>query len=85
METKKVGSITIKTNDRHASSVLLNEVLSKKGQLIRARMGINLVPSCTENCTGLILVAVEGGEEQINELQSELNKIQNVETKVQLF
>ena len=60
MSKKYLATITILVENRQANSQELQEILTKNGHLIMARMGINVEKSCVDNCTGLIVLVAEG-------------------------
>jgi len=81
MAKKHLGTITILIKDRHANSPDVNRVLSEQGNLVMARLGVNVQPLCVDNCTGLIAVAVEGAVKEINELAQKLNSLYGIVAK----
>ncbi len=82
METKKhLGTITILVKDRHASSPDVNKVLSEQGNLVMARLGVNVQPLCVNNCHGLITVAVQGTAKEINGLAKKLDSLYGIVAK----
>jgi len=82
MENKKnLATITILVKDRQANSQELQKLLTDNGHLILSRLGVNVERSCVENCTGLITIAVEGTEEEINDLTNKLNSFSGIVVK----
>lgn len=82
MPTKKnLGTITILVKDRHANSPDVNRVLSDQGNLVMARLGVNVQPLCVSGCYGLIVVAVQGTIKKINELAKKLNALYGIVAK----
>ena len=78
---KHLGTITILVKDRHANSPDVNRVLSEQGNLVMARLGVNVQPLCLSGCTGLIAVAVEGTAKEINQLTKKLNSLYGIVAK----
>lgn len=83
-DKKHLGTITILVKDRqmHASDV--NQMLTDHGQEIMARLGVNVQRSCVENCTGMIVVAVEGTAKEINDLTKELDELYGIVAKASI-
>lgn len=78
MAEKYLATITILTNDRQANAAAVQKVLTANSHLIMARLGVNLQRSCVSNCTGLIVVVVEGTKKEINDLTRGLDKLPGV-------
>ena len=78
---KHLASVTILSDDRHANATAMQKVMTDRGRLIRARLGVNLVPSCAAKCNGLIVLAVEGTLSEIKELTAAFNKLKSVKAK----
>lgn len=83
-EKKHLGSITILIKDRQTHAQEVQDILTKNGHLIMARMGVNVRRSCVENCTGLISVAVEGTADEINGLAKELDGLYGIAAKASI-
>ena len=82
METKKhLGTITILIKDRHVSSPDVNKLLSEEGNLVMARLGVNVQPACLSGCYGLIAVAVEGTIKEIKILTKKLDALYGIVAK----
>jgi putative iron-only hydrogenase system regulator len=77
----QLGTVTIMIGDRtsHASDV--NKALSEAGDLIIARMGINVERTHVDHCSALITVVVEGSKKEINDLTKTLDKLYGVVAK----
>jgi len=75
---KHLGTITILVKDRHANSPDVNRVLSEQGNLVMARLGVNIQPLCVSGCTGLITVSVQGTAKQIAGLTKKLNSLYGI-------
>lgn len=78
---KHLGTITILVKDRHANSPDVNRVLSEQGNLVMARLGINVQPLCFSNCLGLITVAVQGTVKEIDQLTKKLDALYGIVAK----
>lgn len=78
---KHLGTITILVKDRHANSPDVNKVLSEQGNLVMARLGVNVQPLCANNCYGLITVAVQGAAKEIKGLTKKLDSLYGIAAK----
>lgn len=78
---KQLASITILIKDRQSHAKDVQQILTDSGHLIIARLGVNVQRACVENCTGLITVAVEGTNQEVNELTEKLNKLYGIVAK----
>jgi len=78
MSHRALGTITILSGDRHNSSEAMNKLLTKHGHQIMARLGVNVVPKCTERCPGLIALAVDSTREELEEITKELKAIPDI-------
>lgn len=78
---KHLGTITILVKDRHANSPDVNRVLSEQGNLVMARLGVNIQPLCLSGCTGLITVAVQGTVTEVSQLTKKLNSLYGIVAK----
>ncbi len=74
MENNILASISILVKDRKNNSASINQILTENGNLIMARLGVNLQRKCTENCQAMIVVAVEGKKEDIKKLEEGLHQ-----------
>jgi metal-responsive CopG/Arc/MetJ family transcriptional regulator len=81
----QLASITIFTSNRQSSSVEINTILSEYSHLIMSRMGVNVQRSCTENCPGMIVLAVQGDSDKIKELLLKLKKIEETKAEILVF
>ena len=81
MNKKYLATITILSMDRQANSLEVQKILTAKGHLILARLGVNIQRSCASNCTGLIVIAVEGTKKEIIGLTEELDKLYGIVAK----
>jgi len=78
---KHLATITILSDDRHNNSADMQEIMTDQSRLIRARLGINLAPTCSALCPGMIVLAVEGTEAEIKALAKKLNSLKAVKAK----
>ncbi len=70
-----LASISLLSLNRQFNSTELNKVLSEYSSLISARLGVNVQKNCTQQCPGLILLAIEGDKELTVKLTEDLKKI----------
>jgi len=80
-----LATISILVEDRHNKSAGVNELLTKVGHLIRARMGVNLEPKCSADCLAVITLVAEGTKEEINGLTEKLNALTGVKAQNNLM
>ena len=86
MATKKyLGTISVLIKDRHNISAGVNELLTKEGGLIRARLGVNVEPKCSSDCLAVISLVVEGEAAEINGLAEKLNALNGVKAQANLL
>lgn len=78
---KHLGTITILIEDRQKNARAVNDLLTDRGHFIVARLGANVQPKCVENCTGLVILAVEGTEEEINGFNDEIKALDGTTVK----
>ena len=81
MTKKHLATITILIKDRQIHAKDVNEMLTKNGHLIMARLGVNVQKSCVEHCIGMITVAVEGGAKEINDLTKNIDELYGIVAK----
>lgn len=81
MIKKQLATITILVKDRQSHSKDVQQILSDYGHIIIARLGVNIQRACVDNCTGLIVVAVEATKKEINDLTKKLNKLYGIAAK----
>ena len=80
-EKKHLATITILVKDRQMHAKDVQQMLTDNGHMIMARLGVNPQRSCITNCTGLIVVAVEGTAKQISDLTKKLDKLYGIVAK----
>lgn len=73
-----LATISVLIKDRHSKSAGVNDLLTKQGGLIRARLGVNLEPKCSAGCLAVISLVVQGEEKEINDLTKKLNDLPGV-------
>jgi hypothetical protein len=77
-ENNHLGTISILIKDRHAQAPDINQILTKHGNKILGRMGLNLQPRCLEHCTAMITVVVYAPKSEIDELTLEIDQIYGI-------
>lgn len=82
---KQLAAITILVKDRQSHAKDVQQILTDHGHIIMARLGVNLQRACVENCTGLIVIAVEGTKKEINDLTKKLNKLYGIVAKANIM
>lgn len=69
-------SILVKEREAHAGKV--NEILSRHGNRIISRLGVNLGRAGVGNYSGLITVVVEGSAAELKALTDELDGLYGI-------
>lgn len=82
MKKKHLATISILIKDRHAQAPNVNQILTDHGQLIIARLGVNLQRQCVEHCMALITVVAEGPKKEIDEMTQKIDEIYGIVAKV---
>lgn len=85
MENLFLGTISILLGKREDNSHLLNDLLTENSHLIRMRSGINVEPKCSADCLGLIILAVEGTEIDLNTFVGEIRNIGQSQAELIIF
>jgi putative iron-only hydrogenase system regulator len=80
-----LGTLSILVKDRHSLSAAVNEILTKEGRLIRARLGVNIEPKCLSGCLAVISLVVEGTETEIRGLTKKLDDLDGVKAQNNLM
>ena len=80
-----LGSIIILVDDRQRNAAALNRLLTANGHLIITRLGVNVERKCLEKCSGLIILAVEGGKKEIETLAKQIAALSGLSVKSCLF
>ncbi len=78
MPKKQLATITILIKNRIDSSAQVNQILSQYGDLIIARLGINVGRTHLKNYRALITIVVEGSTKQIHSLNRILDELYGV-------
>jgi len=81
MDKKHLATITILIKDRQMHAKDVNEMLTKNGHLIMARLGVNVQKSCVEHCNGMITIVVEASSGEIRNLTKELDELYGIVAK----
>lgn len=76
-------SILVKDRQNHAEEV--NKLLTENGHMIIARLGVNLSRACVDNCTALIVVAIEAYSDEIKILAGKINSLYGIAAKVNII
>ncbi|MGE5397590.1 MAG: hypothetical protein ACM3MK_08695 [Chitinophagales bacterium] len=71
-----VGVILI--GNRAESAVQVQTILTKNGDMIGTRLGLNRQVGSNEDASGFIFMELSGDNQRINGLMTELNKVHNV-------
>jgi len=85
MENAHLGTISILLGKRESHAHLINELLTKNSHLIRMRSGINIEPKCSADCLGLIILAIEGQEDNLQKFLSEIRDIGETKAEMIIF
>jgi len=86
MPTKKhLATITILVKDRQMHAKDVNRLLTENGDIVLARLGVNVQRTCVENCTGMITVAVEATAEEISGLTKKLDELYGIVAKASVM
>ncbi len=74
----QLATITILIKNRIDSSVQVNRLLSQYGNLIIARLGVNIDRTHLKNYRALITLVVEGKSKEIHHLSQSLDRLYGV-------
>ncbi len=85
MAKKHLATISILVKDRQNHAKDLNEILTKNGHLIMARLGVNVQKSCIANCTAMMSIAVEGSISEIKKLTKEIDGLYGIVAKTSIL
>lgn len=78
---RHLATVSILLKDRKDQAPLVNKILTDHGQLIIARLGVNVQRYCVEHCTAIITVVVEGTAKEISALTTELDEVYGIVAK----
>jgi len=81
MDKRHLGTVSILVKDRHSQAPDINQILTDHGNIILARLGLNVQPRCIEHCKAMITIAVEGSSKEIGELTKKLDEIYGIVAK----
>jgi len=79
---KHLATISILIKDRQTHAKNVNDILTKNGNIITSRLGVNLQKSNFKHCNALIIIVVEGLSREISSLTNELDKMYGVVAEV---
>lgn len=82
---KHLATISILVKDRQNNVEAMNKLLTEKGNMIMARLGVNPSRSCVSNCTGLIAIVVEGSTKEIKVLTKKIDRLYGIVAKVNIM
>lgn len=80
-----LATLSILVKEREAHSAKVNEILSRHGDRILARLGVNLERSGVRNGSGLIEVVLEGTLADITTLAGELDSLYGIVAKTSIL
>ena len=84
-EKMHLATITILVKDRQKHSADVNRILTENGHLIMARLGVNVQRHCIENCTAMIVVAVEATAKDVARIAKQLNGLYGIAAKASVM
>ena len=79
---KHLATISILIKDRQTHAGDVNVILSKHGDIIISRLGLNLQKQCIQHCSALIVVIVDGSNKELNVLTKELDDLYGIVAEV---
>ncbi len=88
MNTEKpihIATVSILVKEREAHAGKVNEILSRHGDRIIARLGVNLDRACVRTYSGLIEIVIEGTSEEIKSLSDELDTLYGIVAKTSIL
>lgn len=85
MTKKHLATITIAVKNRQKNITALNNLLTKNGNMIIARFGINIKENCATNYSGLITITIENTILEINKLTKKLNSLNEITAKCNIM
>ena len=83
MPSKKahLATISIVIKDRHAQAPDVNQLLTKHGNIILGRLGLNLGDRCPDNCVAIITIVVSATKQEVSNLTKEIDEIYGIVAK----
>lgn len=85
MNKEYLGTLNILVSEREVNAPEINNVITKFGHLVRARLGIHLQPKCVKGCSGLITLVVQGKTKELESFSKEVKKFKFTLTKLCLI
>lgn len=82
---RHLATISILLKDRTDQAPTVNQILTDHGQLVVARLGVNVQRRCVEHCTAIITVVVDGTTKEISTLQRQLDDYYGVVAKTTIL
>ena len=79
---KHLATISILNKDRKMHAQDVNSVLTKNGDIILSRLGMNLHKCNIEHCNALIVIVVESTSKELTSLTKELDKMYGIVAKI---
>lgn len=73
-----IATVTILVKERETHAGKVNEILSKHGDSIISRLGVNLGRAGVRNYSGLITIVLEGTNADIKALTDELDGLYGI-------
>ena len=81
-----LATITILVKDREANVARLNKLLTDNGNLIRARLGVNIDPYCMKECPGLITIVVKAlSIKEMRDFAKKINLLRGILAKISVM
>ncbi|NTW75569.1 MAG: hypothetical protein HGB34_01580 [Candidatus Moranbacteria bacterium] len=78
MQKNHIATVTILVKERETHAGKINEILSRHGNNIISRLGVNLGRAGVQNYSGLITVVIEGTSADIKALTDELDGLYGI-------
>ena len=88
MNTEKpihIATISILVKERETHAGIVNEILSRHGDRIIARLGVNLGRAGVRTYSGLIEIVIEGSNDEIKSLSDELDALYGIVAKTNIL
>lgn len=82
---RHLATISILLKDRVNQAVLVNQLLTDHGELIIARLGVNVQRHCVEHYVAIITIVVDGTTHEISTFQKQLDEIYGVVAKLNIL
>jgi len=85
MNKEYLGTLNILVSEREVNAPEINNLITKFGHLVRARLGIHLQPKCVKGCSGLITLIVQGEKKELELFLKQVAKYKYTITKLCLI